>query len=239
MLWKMITKEEGLHKKISERTSNEFYLQQINKTPEKLGQILSKQKNLEIENRKLKNQEKKWTEHKENTPLQEVLKEFEQWFKRKNNFWMLTKDFFIRSKELIKQDFYSIRWLIEFVAKSEYQRIFVDNFLWENLSNFSEDTQLATLYLIWSNWNNLMEESAMDAFYRDFPQKTQSEKVAKLLITRANRYAREYILYNEYLKKDFMLNEVVLRLMDDKSEFVREVAFEIRDKLQWKYNFVN
>jgi len=58
MFGKINLQEEALHKKITERNPNEFLLQQINKTPERLNDILWNQKKVEIENRKLKNQEK-------------------------------------------------------------------------------------------------------------------------------------------------------------------------------------
>jgi len=119
-----------LHEKITWREPNEFLLQQINKTPDKLNQILSTQKNLEIENKRLKSQLEKWLESKEDTPLEETLKAFEKWFTKSNDFWSIMEDFYLWSKELLEKDFYSIRGLIEFVAKSKHQEIFIHKFLW-------------------------------------------------------------------------------------------------------------
>jgi len=71
----------------------------------------------------------------------------------------------------------------------------------------------------------------MDRFYIYFSPKTTSEKVANYLITRENKLAREFIMYNKLLKKEFMLNEILMRLMDDKDDRIRMLARKARDEL--------
>lgn len=241
MFGKINPQEEVLHKKITERKPNEFLLKQINKTPERLNDILWNQKKIEIENRKLKNQEKKWLEYKWNAMVEEILNEFSTWVK-KNNSWTYSKEFIERFNELINQDFESVYGLIKFIIATWHQVSFFNDFLVKNLNNFPEKTQLRILNEIWtpnSSYSHLIDEIMMRHFYQDVGNTTKCEQIAYKLARNKDEYVREQVMYNKNLKKDFMLNEVILRLTDDKNEFVREVAFEIRDKLQWKHNFVN
>lgn len=190
----------------------------------------------EAENRKIyikkmtekKNDTQESGKNNQNTPLKETIEAFKSWFTEKNNMWMVAKEFYDRSNELLKQDFHSIAWLTNYIINSPYQEIFIGNFLEHELSNLSENTQLAILYKIGVNWESNIKENTMNIFYIGFGEKVQSEKIAEFLVNRSNRLARENILYNKHLSKDFMQEHIIKRLLNDKDDFIRNLARDIK-----------
>lgn len=229
MFGKINLQEEKFHQKINERKPNEFLLQQINKTPERLNDILWNEKKLEIDNRKFKNQKRKWLEYQWNAIVEEILNEFSIWVKQ-NNSWTYSKEFIERFNELINQDFKSIYELIRFIVVSWYQVSFFNNFLVKNLNNFPEKTQLRILNEIWtesSSYSHFINKIMMRHFYMDVANTTKCEQIAYKLAHNKDEYVREQVMYNKNLKKDFMLNTIAKRLIDDNNYIVKDVALDI------------